>query len=401
MTLSDDAPEPRFKPIHLLFIAMACMGLSSAIFESTLNPYLKDVFELAADARGKLEFPRELPGFLCSIFAGVLFFLPETRMAAVAAAVMAVGLFGLAQVDMGYGHMIVWLFLWSAGTHLLMPLRASLTIHLSAPGRSGTRLGQVAFVRSLGTVVGSLLVWQVLGRLDQVYRVSFLCAGGAGIVAALVFMAMPKGEQHKTRLTRFVFKERYTVYYLLCVLFGARKQVFLTFGTWVLVREFEQGPDAIAKLWLAASLTGLVTNPLLGRVIDWLGERTVLVVDGLVLVAICLGYGFAEKLLPRDTALVLLQVCYVVDLLMFSVGMARQTYVGKIAETKDDVTPTLSLGVTIDHAVSMTVPWLGGMLWMACGYPSVFMAAAVVALMTAATACFVRVPEGAAGGEEG
>ncbi len=135
MTQTDDAIEPRFRPIHLLFIAMACMGLSGAIFETTLNNYLADVFELAADARGRLEFPRELPGFLCAVFAGVLFFLPETRMAAVAAGAMAVGLIGLAQVHIGYYHMIAWLFLWSAGTHLLMPLRASLTIHLSAPGR--------------------------------------------------------------------------------------------------------------------------------------------------------------------------------------------------------------------------------------------------------------------------
>ncbi len=249
-------------------------------------------------------------------------------------------------------------------------------------------------------MAGSLLVWQVLSRLPQIYRISFLCAAGAGIVAALVFMAMPKGERHKTRSTRFVFKKRYRVYYVLCVLFGARKQMFITFGPWVLVKVFHQPPQAIAKLWLIASVLGLVVNPLLGRAIDRIGERAVLVADGFVLLAICVGYGFSESLLSHDAALHVLQACFVADLLMFSVGMARHTYVGKIAETKDDLTPTLSLGVTIDHAVSMTVPALGGMLWMGYGYPAVFAAAAVVAGATSITALFAKAPEASAVGAE-
>ena len=393
MTCAESASPRRLPPIVLLFIAVGCLGAAGAVFETTLNNYLHDTFGLTAEGRGKLEFPRELPGFLTAVFAGVLFFLPEARMAAVAAAGIAAGLFGLAQVDIGYGHMLMWLFLWSCGAHLLMPLEASLAIQLSDKGRSGTRLGQVGFVRTIGLLVGSFFVWQVVGRFSQAYRVGFLCAATAAALAALFILRMPKGERHEARSSRFMFKKRYGLFYLLCVLFGARKQVFITFGPWVLVKVFEQPVNTIGKLWFASSVIGLVFKPLLGRLIDRVGERAVLVADGIVLTVVCLGYGYAESLLGREAAIHVLYACFVVDHLMFSVGMARNTYVSKIAEDSSDLTPTFSVGVSINHAVSMTLPWLGGLLWMRRGYSAVFVVAAGVAVVTAFAAAFVRVPK--------
>ena len=48
---------------HML-LATLFFGAASGIFMSTLNNYLSDVHALDASARGWLEFPRELPGFL-------------------------------------------------------------------------------------------------------------------------------------------------------------------------------------------------------------------------------------------------------------------------------------------------------------------------------------------------
>ncbi len=384
--------RPFASPLARLFLAVICLGAGSAVFETTFNNYLHDTFGLTAAQRGRLELPRESPGFLCSVFAGALFFLPEARMAAAAACAMALGLAGLAQVNLGYWSMLAWLFLWSCGAHLLMPTVASLTIQLSAEGRSGRRLGEVSFVRTLGSLAGSLFVWLVLRRLARPYHAGFLCAAAAAGAAALVFLRMPSLRTEERSPQRFVFKARYGVYYVLCILFGARKQVFLTFGPWVLIKVFHQPFDIFGKLWFAAAIAGLAFRPLLGRLIDRVGERAVLVADGVVLTAICLGYGFAGQWFEPQTAVRLLYACYVADLLMFSAGMARHTYVGKIAERKDDITPTLSLGVTLDHAVSMSAPWLGGLLWMRYGYPSVFLAAAGVAVATCIAALFVRTP---------
>ena len=380
------------RPLIFFFASVACLGVAGAVFETTLNNYLSDQFGLTAEERGKLEFPRELPGFLTALFAGALLFLPEARMGAIAAMSVALGLFGLSQVDIAYSHMLVWLVLWSCGAHLMMPIETSLAIELSKEGRAGTRLGQVGSVRTFGMLVGSGLVWLVFGEFESQYRIAFIAAGSIALVASLVLLRMPTNRHHSHEPTRFLFRKRYSLFYLLCALFGARKQVFITFGPWVLIKVFEQPAQVIGKLWFVAGVLGLVFKPLLGRMIDWLGERTILFVDGLVLMAICLGYGFAESLLPRETAIYLLYGCFIFDNLMFAVGMARHTYVSKIADDPRDITPTFSLGITINHVVSMSVPWLGGLLWMSFGYSKVFIAAAGVALVTAVAALFIKVP---------
>ena len=44
---------------------------------------------------------------------------------------------------------------------------------------------------------------------------------------------------------------------------------------------------------------------------------------------------------------------------------------------------TLSLGTTIDHIFSMSVPFLGGIIWKYYGYEAVFVMAGAVAALTA------------------
>jgi len=83
--------------------------------------------------------------------------------------------------------------------------------------------------------------------------------------------------------------------------------------------------------------------------------------------------------------------CFVLDQLLFATSMARTMYMNRIALRKDDVTPALSLGVSIDHAVSMTIPFLGGLVWMKLGYPAVFAGAAVIALLNMGAAS--RIPD--------
>jgi len=58
----------------LFLVGVALLSITGGIGESTFNNFLSDTFNLDAGARGLLEFPRELPGLLTALFAGVLFF---------------------------------------------------------------------------------------------------------------------------------------------------------------------------------------------------------------------------------------------------------------------------------------------------------------------------------------
>ena len=180
---------------------------------------------------------------------------------------------------------------------------------------------------------------------------------------------------HHSQRRRLVLKKRYGLYYLLSILYGARKQVFITFGPWVLIRIFERQAPTIALLWIiATTLTALVV-PHVGRLVDRVGPRVVLSVDAVLLLAVCLTYGFARDVVPGRAAFIVVCGTYVLDLMLTPVQMARTVYLSRVAEHRRDVTGSLSMGVSIDHAVSIPIAMLGGRLWMAAGYRWVFAAA--------------------------
>jgi predicted MFS family arabinose efflux permease len=60
--------------------------------------------------------------------------------------------------------------------------------------------------------------------------------------------------------------------------------------------------------------------------------------------------------------------------------MRQAWYIKKIAVCPEDVSPTLSMGLSIDHIVSMVVPWLGSLVWNAFGYEYVFVLGALIAV---------------------
>ncbi len=392
-------------PRYLLAIAM--LSVCGGVFENTYNNYLYARFDITGETRGYIELVREFPGLINALLMGALAFLPEARIAAFSALVTAVGMFGFGIMGDTLFMMLFFSLFWGVGSHLIMPVRASLTMSLGGANNKGRRLGQVGSVAIVGSIIGAALVWIIFDLIggnqgtkpqdimripEWKFDIAFYAAGIACIIGALWFFSLRSVGAHAQRQP-LVLKRKYWLYYVLNVLFGARKQVFLTFGRWVLVEVFKQTPATFAKLWIVSSSVGVLFNPVLGRLVDRLGERKVLVFDSFVLMLVCFGYGGAKHLgLPDFWALMLVFACFIVDQLFFAVGMARDTYMAKIAESPRDLTASLSLGISINHLIAMTVPSFGSMLWKAYGYESVFMAAGVVAIMMTFFASRIRVP---------
>jgi hypothetical protein len=94
---------------------------------------------------------------------------------------------------------------------------------------------------------------------------------------------------------------------------------------------------------------------MLGRTIDAVGEKKVIMFESLALLGISLIYGFSDEIFSAVLALYMVFACYVGDQLLFAVNMARVTYLNRIVEVKEDLTPALAMGITLEHLVSMTV----------------------------------------------
>ena len=377
-----------------LFLAgTALLGAAGGMMETTFNNYVSDVFNLGAAARGVLEFPRELPGFLTALFAGMLFFLAETRIAGYSAIAIGVGMIGLAFVGPHWSSMLVLLTIWSAGAHLMMPVRSSISMELATSTERGRRLGQISATAIAASVAGCAVVWSAMRWMHAGYGVIFILGGLSAVAASVFLFAMRLPNAHLQR-PKFVWHRRYWLYYVLALLFGARKQVFITFGPWVLIRIFHQPAWIFAQLWIVAAVLGVFFQPALGRAIDRFGERMVLMLDSVFIILVCLGYGFSHCLANQTVALAVLYVCFVGDNLLFGVNMARDTYLSKILVRKEDLAPTLSLGITINHAVSMSIPAVGGLLWIRFGHSSVFLATAAIGILMGIFSAMVRIPHG-------
>ena len=70
-------------------------------------------------------------------------------------------------------------------------------------------------------------------------------------------------------------------------------------------------------------------------------------------------------------------VVFVSGLLMF-LGDIR---IAMVAKNSEDISPTLSMGISMDHAVSMFIPFAGSLVWNAFGYQAVFVAGAFIAFL--------------------
>ncbi len=291
-----------------------------------------------------------------------------------------------------YAVMTVWLFTYSMGQHLLMPVSSGIGMELAREGQVGKRLGQLSSVRNVAVILGSALVTVGFRYLGMTFQQTFaLTALGLGI-AAVIFFSMKRADPIPSG-TFLKLKREYSLYYWLAVLSGSRKQLFITFAPWVLITVFNQPTQTIAILMTIGGVIGIAFQPLLGWAVDRLGERRILAAEGVLLVFVCLGYGFAKFVFPENIAFYVVCACYLLDQMLFAVGIARSTYMKKIARDPKDVQPALTAAVTIDHIFSISVALIGGAIWSAFGFQYVFLMGIVIAVISFFTALRVRVPQ--------
>ncbi len=376
--LYDDLKNDR--DFTLFLFVGAFTGIAGGIYSTTFNNFLNDVFKLSADARGIVEFPRELPGMLIMFVLAILSFLGDIKMAIAGMIFAAIGLFGMGTLSHTFSGVLAWVMIFSLGTHMFFPLTPSIGMHLSRKEQYGARLARYNAYNLFATIIGYAIVWCGFKYLGLTYQIAFVIASLFYVIAALVLGRM-KPIKPKIFKIKFVLRKRYTLFYMLSFVNGARKQIFLTFAPWVLIQVFHVTPPVFAMLGLVIAIASIMTRTIVGNAIDRLGERFVLSAEAILLVVICFGYAFAEDMAPTGIAVIILAICYIIDNSMNAVEMARATYVRKIVHNPEDVTSVLAAGISFDHIIAMTIPFAGGILWITHGYKSVFLAAACIGVI--------------------
>jgi predicted MFS family arabinose efflux permease len=378
------------RDFQLFLAATFVFGFSQSIVDSTFNNFLNETFIINNLQRGLLEFPRELPGLLVIFVSAGLFFLCSRRQAALANILCAFGILFIGFFSPSFSIMLIWLFIFSVGQHLFIPMNQSIGMELSTEGKTGKRLGQFSAVANVAMIIGSFAVFIGFKYFHLNFKASYVVAFLGFITVSILIFLMKKNEPVSVR-TKFQLRKEYKLFYWLNILYGTRKQLFLTFAPWVLVTVFQQKTQVLATLLAVGGVIGIFFKPMLGKAIDKLGERFILSAEAVMLVFVCIGYGFAREIFTKNTALFIVFICYVVDQLLLSVGMARATYIQKIAVQPEDVTQTLTMGVSIDHIFSIGVAVSGGFIWLKWGYQYVFLMGAIIAVINFFSALRIKI----------
>jgi predicted MFS family arabinose efflux permease len=378
------------RELKLFAAATLMMGMAFSLNDSIFNNFINERFSLTGFQRSFLELPRELPGFLVVFVSAMLWFFCSRRLGMVAFLLSMVGALLIGYIPSTYAVMALCLFVFSMGQHLFIPVSASIGMELAHEGQTGRRLGQLNAIRNFATILGSFLVFLGFRFLGFTFQFTFaLTAIGLAIAAVLMF-AMKPDEVKRPKNFLSLHKE-YRLYYILNILSGARKQIFITFAPWVIVTVFKQPTQTIATLLTIGGIIGILFQPVLGRAIDRFGEKVIMQAEAILLAFVCLGYGFSKFLFPEHTAFLLICGFYLLDQMLFAVNMARSMYIKKIALEESHVQPALSAGVTIDHIFSISIALLGGVIWNTFGFQYVFLLGIVVAVLGFIASSRVRI----------
>lgn len=378
------------KNFKLFLIVGIFVGVATGIYTTVFNNFLSDVYSLSAQARGIVEFPRELPGVFIVIVIGVFAFIGDIKLFCIGAVAAALGAIGLGMFSPTFAVVLVWMMIYSLGMHMQLPLTPVIGMSLSKKENYGARLGQYAAYNLFATIFGYGIVWFGFKYLHFTYQTAFIFIAIFYVFAAFSVMRI-KNEKSSVKKVHFIFRKKYILYYILSIVNGARKQIFLTFAPWVLIQMYGVDPPTFAILGVIIASVSIMTRTIVGKAIDIKGERFILSLEAIILIVICLGYAYADRLVSANIAVIIIAACYVIDNSMNAVEMARSTYIRKIAVHPDDVTPTLAAGTSFDHVVAMSIPFVGGLIWTKYGYEYVFLAATAIAVINLILSRYIRI----------
>jgi len=375
------------------FTSIAIWGIGVGCYAAALNNYLADIYSITEFERGVIELFRELPGFALIFILALLHRVSDwkiLRLGTACSMLAAIAL--LIPADKIFLTFLMTLF--STGEHIVMPVRQSLSMQVAKPGHEGASLGFMTCVMNAGTIIGSLLVavvfwcglWCFHCRNSQIlYNVLWILIAVL-LTCSVLSTFSRKVPNHPSDRPRLYFHRKFNKFYILEIFYGARKQIFLTFAPYVLIIVYGLTTPQVALLMGISALINMFGGPLVGRITDKLGYRTIMIWDTLILFWVCLAYGFADNIFPRYIALIVVSLNYLLDGLISTASLATNIYVRQIASDANELTSTLSTGISVNHLISILIAPTGGFIWTMFGVGWLFVFASIMALLNTAFA---------------
>ena len=380
------------KNFKYLLLSVLITGLSYGLYKGMLDNFLAEVVAMGEMDRGITEFFRELPGIALVFILALFYMLSAETLYKAGAIIMLAGMGMHAVLPATKILTTLAICVYSLGEHVQMGMKSTLTLQYAKDGKGGAAQGIQSSVNQVGTLAGYLVIVAAFSLItkDQPYRIFFAIAAVLAGVSALCSMKISGSSQTDKNKRRFYFHKKYTKYYMLEMFYGARKQVFLTFGPYVLILFYGASAAMVSLLFAISAIACFFAAPMVGRIIDKIGYKTVMVTDTLILVVVCFFYGFSHHLFPKDLAFIVCCINYILDAVISLASMASNNYVQALSDNQDEVKATISTGVSINHVITIFIALFGGWIWQTLGIETLFIASAVLGLCNSAYAASIK-----------
>jgi hypothetical protein len=368
--------DKMFRYLVVLTIA-SIAGLQ--IWRTLFNNFAVEMAYLEGNHIGVIQSVREIPGFLALLAIFVIMIIREHRLSALSILTLGLGV-ALTGFFPTYTGLIFTTLLMSFGFHYYETTNQSLTLQYFNHEISPWVFGKLRSYAAATNIVIGIIIFALSTILTylQLYLILGLLIIGAGIWA---LMQNPTRRDILPQRKKMVFRKKYGLYYFLTFMAGARRQIFIAFAVFLLVKKFEYSVQEVTILFIFNNAINFFLTPLIGKAIMRHGERKVLTLEYGTLIAVFVAYAYVD-------AKWIVTILYIIDHIVFNFSIAIRTYFQKIGDPRD-IAPSMAVGFTINHIAAVVIPAVGGIVWMV-DYKIPFLAGAVMSMISLAAVQLIR-----------
>ena len=320
---------------------------------------------------GVIQSVREIPGFLALLAVFAIMLIKEHRLSALSILVLGIGV-AVTGLFPSYSGLLFTTLIMSFGFHYYETTNQSLTLQYFDKQTSPWVFGKLRSLAAASNVTIGIVIYFIAPLLP--FAQIYLLIGGFIIAAGCWgFFQNPVDRNIVPQHKKMIFRKKYWLYYFLTFMSGARRQIFMAFAVFLLVKKFQFTVQEVTILFVINNLVNYFLSPLIGKGIIRFGERKILSLEYFSLVFIFLAYAAVESK-------TLVAILYILDHVFFNFAIAIRTYFQKVGDPRD-IAPSMAVGFTINHIAAVVLPAIGGLLWIV-DYRIPFVCGAILSIVS-------------------
>jgi len=332
------------------------MTVSFSAWMSLLNNFTIEVASFNGSQIGILQSLREIPGFLAFTVILVLAFIAQQRLVYLSMLCLGLGTALTGFFPTAFGLYMTTIIM-SLGFHYLETLNQSLSLQWLDKKKAPIILGKISAAKSFSGLLVFIFIYILMNYLTVEYKYVYLIFGGISfLMGAMSWYAFTHFKEIVVQDRKIRLKKEYWLFYTLTFFAGARRQIFMVFAGFLLVEKFSVDIHNMIILLFINSILNIYLAPRIGKFISVFGERISLRYEYIGLVIVFVSYAFVDNLYIAFGL-------YILDHLLFAMGIALKTYFQKIANPKD-MSSASAVSFTINHIAAVVLPVLLGGVWL-------------------------------------